>query len=97
MRIERHRVSEAALVGVREDFANRMISDVYSRSRGGRIDAYAWWEITLQFLDGLGAFSAVTPDLDTPEARRSWTTRPKRPPAPCRSPPTTRTRTSTSS
>ncbi|MER5412244.1 immunity 49 family protein [Streptomyces virginiae] len=69
MRIERHRVSEAALVGVREDFANRMISDVYSRSRGGRIDAYAWWEITLQFLDGLGAFSAVTPDLDTPEAR----------------------------
>ncbi|WP_327265654.1 immunity 49 family protein [Streptomyces sp. NBC_01232] len=69
MRIERHRVSEAALAAAREDFANRMISDVYSRSRGGRIDAYDWWDITLQFLDGLGAFSAVTPDLDTPEAK----------------------------
>lgn len=69
MRIERHRVSEAALAAVREDFANRMISDVYSRSRAGRIDAYDWWDVTLAFLDGLGAFSAVTPDLDTPEAK----------------------------
>ncbi|MER6446063.1 immunity 49 family protein [Streptomyces venezuelae] len=69
MRIERHRVSEAALAAVREDFTNRMISDVYSRSRGGRIDAYDWWDVTLAFLDGLGALSAVTPDLDTPEAK----------------------------
>lgn len=69
MRIERHRVSEAALAAVREDFANKMISDVYSRSRAGQIDAYDWWDITLRFLDGLGAFSTVTPDLDTPEAK----------------------------
>lgn len=69
MRIERHRVSEAALAAVREDFANKMISDVYSRSRAGLIDAYDWWDITLRFLDGLGAYSAVTPDLDTPEAK----------------------------
>ncbi|MFA7767573.1 immunity 49 family protein [Streptomyces sp. NRRL S-448] len=69
MRIERHRVSEAALAAVREDFANKMISDVYSRSRAGLIDAYDWWDITLRFLDGLGAISAVTPDLDTPEAK----------------------------
>lgn len=69
MRIERHRVSETALAAVREDFANKMISDVYSRSRAGRIDAYDWWDITLRFLDGLGAFSAVNPDLDTPEAK----------------------------
>ncbi|MFB7253969.1 immunity 49 family protein [Streptomyces nojiriensis] len=62
-------MSETALAAVREDFANKMISDVYSRSRAGRIDAYDWWDITLRFLDGLGAFSAVTPDLDTPEAK----------------------------
>ncbi|MFG2988453.1 immunity 49 family protein [Streptomyces sp. NPDC048257] len=69
MRIERHRVSEAALAAVREDFANRMISDVYSRSRAGLIDAYDWWQITLGFLDGLGALSAVPRDLDSPEAK----------------------------
>ncbi|MGW6982937.1 immunity 49 family protein [Streptomyces sp. NPDC054932] len=62
-------MSETALAAVREDFANKMISDVYSRSRAGLIDAYDWWDITLRFLDGLGAISAVTPDLDTPEAR----------------------------
>ncbi|CAM5555858.1 immunity 49 family protein [Streptomyces avidinii] len=69
MRIERHRVSEAALAAVRDDFANRMISDVYSRSRAGLIDAYDWWQITLGFLDGLGALSAAPRGLDTPEAK----------------------------
>ncbi|MEU8777211.1 immunity 49 family protein [Streptomyces sp. NPDC048606] len=69
MRIERHRVDGAAVAAAREDFANRIGSEVHSMARGGRIDAWDWLRITRELLDGLGALSVEIPDLDAPEAK----------------------------
>ncbi|WP_306457934.1 immunity 49 family protein [Streptomyces sp. SA15] len=68
-RIERHRVGEAAVSAVREDFANRIGSRVRSMSKAGPVTAYEWWTLAEEFVDYLGALSVETPDLDTPEAK----------------------------
>ncbi|UQX04097.1 immunity 49 family protein [Streptomyces sp. RerS4] len=62
-------MGEAVVAAAREDFANRIGSEVHSMARAGRIDAYDWLRITRQYLDGLGALSVETPDLATPEAK----------------------------
>ncbi|MEV6865198.1 immunity 49 family protein [Streptosporangium subroseum] len=69
MRIERHRVGEAVIAAAREDFANRIGSQVRSMSKAGPIATYEWWLLSEEFLDYLGALSVETPDLDTSEAK----------------------------
>ncbi len=69
MRIERHQVGGAVVSATREDFVNRIGSQVRSMSRAGRMATYEWQSIADEFLDYLGALSVETPDLDTPEAR----------------------------
>ncbi|WP_408058139.1 immunity 49 family protein [Streptomyces clavifer] len=69
MRIERHQVGEAAVSAAREDFTNRIVGQVRSMSRGGRMATYEWQSIADEFLDYLGALSVETPGLDTSEAR----------------------------
>ncbi|MFG2027603.1 Imm49 family immunity protein [Streptomyces sp. NPDC048825] len=68
-RIERHRVGEAAVSAVREDFTNRIGSQVRSMSKAGPVTSYEWWTLAEEFVDYLGALSAETPDLHTPEAK----------------------------
>ncbi|MGN5376875.1 immunity 49 family protein [Streptomyces lasalocidi] len=53
----------------REDFTNRIVGQVRSMSRGGRMATYEWRSIAEEFLDYLGALSVETPDLGTPEAK----------------------------
>ncbi|MDP9845583.1 immunity 49 family protein [Streptosporangium lutulentum] len=69
MRIERHRVGEAVVAAAREDFTNRIGSQVRSMSKAGPMTTWEWWLISKEFLDYLGALSVETPDLDTPEAK----------------------------
>ncbi|WP_204073592.1 immunity 49 family protein [Planotetraspora phitsanulokensis] len=69
MRIERHRVSEAAVSAAREDFTNRIGSQVRSMSKAGPMTGYEWQLISEAFLNYLGALSVETPDLDTAEAK----------------------------
>ncbi|MEU9170943.1 immunity 49 family protein [Streptomyces sp. NPDC048420] len=69
MRIERHRVGEAAVSAVREDFANRIGSQVHSLSKAGPVTAWEWWLIAQEFVEYLGALSVRTPDLRSPEAK----------------------------
>ncbi|MEU2711907.1 immunity 49 family protein [Streptomyces sp. NPDC007205] len=59
----------AVVSAAREDFTNRIGSQVRSMSRGGRMATYEWQSIAEGFLDYLGALSVETPDLDTPEAK----------------------------
>ncbi|WUO34985.1 immunity 49 family protein [Streptomyces sp. NBC_00286] len=68
-RIERHRVGEAAVSAVREDFSNRIGSQVHSMSKAGPVTSYEWWMVAEEFVDYLGALSVETPDLHTPEAK----------------------------
>ncbi|MFE9650825.1 Imm49 family immunity protein [Streptomyces sp. NPDC006365] len=68
-RIERHRVGEAAVSAVREDFTNRIGSQVRSMSKAGPVTSYEWWTLAEEFVDYLGALSVETPDLHTPEAK----------------------------
>ncbi|MEU0070669.1 Imm49 family immunity protein [Streptomyces sp. NPDC006332] len=69
MRIERHRVGEAAVAAAREDFANRIGSQVRSMSKAGPVTSYEWWLLAEEFVEYLGALSVETPDLHTPEAK----------------------------
>ncbi|MEU0255382.1 immunity 49 family protein [Streptomyces sp. NPDC006184] len=69
MRIERHQVAEAVVSAAREDFANRIGRQVRSMSKAGRMATYEWQTVADEFLDYLGALSAQTPNLDTPEAK----------------------------
>ncbi|WP_218825226.1 immunity 49 family protein [Streptosporangium subroseum] len=69
MRIERHRVGEAVVAAAREDFTNRIGSQVRSMSKAGPITTYEWWLLSEEFLDHLCALSVETPDLDIPEAK----------------------------
>ncbi|MET7495153.1 Imm49 family immunity protein [Streptomyces sp900116325] len=68
MRIERHQVGEAVIAAAREDFANRIGGQVRSMSKAGRTATYEWQSVAKEFLEYLGALSAETPSLDTPEA-----------------------------
>lgn len=68
-RIERHRVGEAAVSAVREDFTNRIGSQVRSMSKAGPVTSYEWWTLAEEFVAYLGALSVETPDLHTPEAK----------------------------
>jgi hypothetical protein len=56
------------VAAAREDFTNRIGSQVHSMSKGP-ITAYDWWLLSEEFLDYLGALSVETPDLDIPEAK----------------------------
>lgn len=69
VRIERHRVGEAAVSAAREDFANRIGSQVHSLSKAGPVTAWEWWLIAQEFVEYLGALSVRTPDLRSPEAK----------------------------
>ncbi|MFI6936504.1 Imm49 family immunity protein [Streptomyces sp. NPDC050287] len=69
MRIERHRVGEAAVSAVREGFVHRIGSQVRSLSKAGPVTSYEWWLLAEEFVEYLGALSVETPDLHTPEAR----------------------------
>lgn len=69
MRIERHRVGEAAVAAVREDFVNRIGRQVRSMSKAGPVTSYEWWLLAEEFVEYLGALSVETPDLHTPEAK----------------------------
>lgn len=69
VRIERHRVGEAAVSAVREDFANRIGSRVRSLSKAGPVTAWEWWLIAEEFVEYLGALSVRTPDLRSSEAK----------------------------
>lgn len=69
MRIERHQVQESAVSAAREGFADRIGGMVHSYSRAGLMTATEWRLIADEFLDYLGALSADSPALDTPEAR----------------------------
>ncbi|SOB83954.1 immunity 49 family protein [Streptomyces sp. 1331.2] len=69
MRIERHQVDQSAVSTAREDFVNRIGRMVHSYSRAGLMTATEWRLITDEFLDYLGALSAESPALDTPEAK----------------------------
>ncbi|WP_030060550.1 MULTISPECIES: immunity 49 family protein [Streptomyces] len=69
MRIERHQVDESAVSEAREGFADRIGGMVHSYSRAGLMTATEWRLIADEFLDYLGALSADTPALDTPEAK----------------------------
>ncbi|MFJ8621119.1 Imm49 family immunity protein [Streptomyces clavifer] len=62
-------MGEAAVSAAREDFTNRIVGQVRSMSRGGRMATYEWQSIADEFLDYLGALSVETPGLDTSEAR----------------------------
>lgn len=68
-RIERHRVGEAAVSAVCDDFVNRIGSQVRLMSKAGPVTAYEWWTLAEEFVEYLGALSVETPDLDTPEAK----------------------------
>ncbi|WP_406510997.1 immunity 49 family protein [Streptomyces sp. NBC_00212] len=59
----------AAVSAAREDFTNRIGSQVHSMSKAGRIATYEWQLIAEEFLDYLGALSVEIPDLGTAEAR----------------------------
>jgi hypothetical protein len=69
VRIERHRVGEAAVSAVRDDFVNRIGRQVRSMSKAGPVTSYEWWSLAEEFVEYLGALSVDTPDLHTPEAR----------------------------
>ncbi|WP_223189601.1 immunity 49 family protein [Nonomuraea terrae] len=69
---QRHEVREATVAAAREGFADRIGSMVRSMAKAGPMTAYEWWLICEEFLDYLGALSAGTPDLDTPEARAAF-------------------------
>ncbi|WP_449349066.1 immunity 49 family protein [Streptomyces shaanxiensis] len=69
VRIDRHRVGEAAVSAVREDFANRIGSQVHSMAKAGPVTAWEWWLIAQEFVEYLGALSVRAPDLRTPEAK----------------------------
>ncbi|CAL9345991.1 hypothetical protein SUDANB15_00362 [Streptomyces sp. enrichment culture] len=69
MRIQRHQVSGAVVSAAREDFTNRIGSQVRSMSRAGRMTTYEWQALADEFLAYLGALSVGTPDLNTPEAK----------------------------
>ncbi|MGX1369067.1 hypothetical protein RKD19_004426 [Streptomyces canus] len=69
VRIERHRVGEAAVSAVRKDFANRIGSQVHSLSKAGPVTAWEWWLIAQEFVEYLGALSVEIPDLHSPEAK----------------------------
>ncbi|MFD5347047.1 immunity 49 family protein [Streptomyces anulatus] len=62
-------MSEAVVSAAREDFTNRIGSQVRSMSKGGRMATYEWQSIADGFLDYLGALSVETPDLETAEAK----------------------------
>lgn len=69
MRIERHGVSEAAVVEARTDFPSRIGSRVRTMSKAGRMTNHDWWEISEEFLTYLGALSVENPGLETLEAK----------------------------
>jgi hypothetical protein len=69
VRIERHRIGESMVSAVREDFVNRIGSQVRSMSKAGPVTSYEWWTLTREFVEYLGALSVETPDLHTPEAK----------------------------
>ncbi|WP_437105580.1 immunity 49 family protein [Streptomyces sp. enrichment culture] len=69
VRIQRHQVSGAVVSAAREDFTNRIGSQVRSMSRAGRMTTYEWQALADEFLAYLGALSVGTPDLNTPEAK----------------------------
>lgn len=69
MRIERHRVGEAAVAAAREGVTDRIGSLVHSMSKAGRMTTYEWWKVAEELLDHLGALSVDTPDLGIPEAK----------------------------
>ncbi|MEU4120121.1 Imm49 family immunity protein [Kitasatospora sp. NPDC028055] len=69
MRIERHQVDGAAVSAAREGFTDRIGRMVHSYSRADLMTATEWRLIADEFLDYLGALSADSPALDTPEAR----------------------------
>ncbi|MFF7993729.1 hypothetical protein ACFZDG_28565 [Kitasatospora xanthocidica] len=69
MRIERHQVDQSAISAAREGFVDRIGGMVHSYSRAGLMTATEWRLIAEEFLDYLGALSADSPALDTPEAK----------------------------
>lgn len=69
VRIKRHRVGWAAVSAVREDFANRIGSQVHSLAKAGPVTGWEWWLIAQEFVEYLGALSVETPDLRSPEAK----------------------------
>ncbi|MFD5462842.1 immunity 49 family protein [Kitasatospora sp. NPDC127059] len=68
MRIKRHQMDQSAVSAAREGFADRIGGMVHSYSRAGLMTATEWRLIADEFLDYLGALSADSPALDTPEA-----------------------------
>ncbi|MDH6498290.1 hypothetical protein [Streptomyces sp. SAI-149] len=70
VRIERHRVGEAAVSAVRKDFANRIGSQVHSMSKAGPVTAWEWWLIAQEFVEYLGALSVESPGDGTAQRRR---------------------------
>ncbi|MDX2824794.1 immunity 49 family protein [Streptomyces ipomoeae] len=69
MRIERHRVGAAAITAVRQDFFNRIGTQLRSMSKAGPMTADEWWLLSEELVEYLAALSVETPDLHTPEAK----------------------------
>ncbi|MEV7087698.1 Imm49 family immunity protein [Streptomyces sp. NPDC093085] len=63
-RIARHHVDDKTLVAARTEFAARIGGQVRSMSRAGRMGTCEWRILAGEFLDYLGALSALTPGLD---------------------------------
>ncbi|AWS45003.1 hypothetical protein DKM19_30505 [Streptosporangium sp. 'caverna'] len=62
-------MGRAVVAAAREDFTNRIGSQVRSMSKAGPMTTYEWWLLSEEFLDYLCALSVETPDLGIPEAR----------------------------
>ncbi|WP_344596355.1 immunity 49 family protein [Actinomadura vinacea] len=62
-------MDEAVLAAARDGFAERIEGECHSMAKAGPIGTYAWWRISGEFLDYLGALSVVLPDLDAPEVK----------------------------
>lgn len=69
VRVERHRVGEAAVAEARADFPRHIGARVRTMSRADRMTNREWWELSEEFLRYLGALSVEYPGLETPEAK----------------------------
>ncbi|GLY83117.1 hypothetical protein Airi02_010470 [Actinoallomurus iriomotensis] len=62
-------MDDAKVSTTRQDFTDRIGSQVRSMSKAGRMTTWDWWLLSEEFLDHLGALSVETPGLDIPEAK----------------------------
>jgi hypothetical protein len=69
VRIERHQVGENAISATLDGATDRIGRLVISSSKADRMTTGVWSHIAEEFLDYLGALSAVEPELNSPEAR----------------------------